>query len=84
MKTVRNSYFKALLEATCEFKFPIYSDFWRCYHHTALMLESDSCFFDEKDSFLTTTKEEEKTVLEVDKKLYVPVTRKVSPEIRKK
>lgn len=79
MKKVSNSYFQAFLEATCDGLFPKYSDFWRCYHKTALMLESDYCYFDDKpDSILTTRNEEEKSFRFEHEKLYVLVTRKVT------
>lgn len=45
MRKVSNSYYQAIIEATCDGLFPKYSDFWRCYHVTALMLDSDYCSF---------------------------------------
>jgi hypothetical protein len=56
-----NSYFRAILKVTSNGNFPEYSDLWRCYHPTALMLDSDYCLFTKSGRFLTTTQEEERT-----------------------
>ncbi|PTQ76444.1 hypothetical protein C8R26_11737 [Nitrosomonas oligotropha] len=84
MKTVKNSYFRAILEATSNGKFPEYSDLWRCYHRTASMLDSDYCLFSDSGRFSTTTQEEEITGHDSPKRLYVPVTRKVILTTEKK
>jgi len=41
MKIIRNSYFKAISEATCKATFPEYGDLWRIYHSTSPMTDSD-------------------------------------------
>jgi hypothetical protein len=74
-----NSYFKAIQQATSNGQFPEYSDLWRSFHATAHMLDSDYCLFTQKSTVTPTTKEEAGTVRELQKILYVPVTRKVSP-----
>ncbi len=78
MRNIKNSYFRAIHEVTCNGKLPEYSDLWRCYHPTALMLDSDYCLFADSSRFSTTTQEEEITGSAPKKILYVPVTRKVS------
>jgi len=83
MKNIKNSYFRAISKVTSNGKFPEYSDLWRCYHPTALMLDSDYCLFADSSRFSTTTQEEETTGSAPQKRLYVPVTRKVSPLERK-
>lgn len=50
---VKNTYFLAILEATSSGLYFDYSDHWRCYHATSLMLDSDYCFFNDL-SFETT------------------------------
>lgn len=77
-KRVKNSYFRAILKATSNGKFPEYSDLWRCFHPTACMLDSDYCLFSDSGRISTTRHEEEKPAGVSPKKLYVPVTRKVS------
>lgn len=84
MKKIKNSYFRAILEATSNGKYPEYSDLWRCYHPTATMLDSDYCLFSDLSRFAMTTQEEELTGRDSQKRLYVPVTRKVSSLDRKK
>lgn len=79
MRNIKNSYFRALSKVTSNGKFPEYSDLWRCYHPTALMLDSDYCLFANSGRLETTTSEEATTGRESQKRLYVPVTRKVSP-----
>lgn len=73
-----NSYFRAILKVTDYGRFPEYSDLWRCYHPTALMLDSDYCLFSDAGRVSTTRHEEEKPAGVSPKILYVPVTRKVS------
>ncbi|MBK8605022.1 MAG: hypothetical protein IPN87_18855 [Saprospiraceae bacterium] len=84
MRNIKNSYFRALSKVTSTGKFPEYSDLWRCYHPTALMLDSDYCLFTNSDRLEPTTSEEARTGQSFQKRLYVPVTRKVSPLERKK
>lgn len=84
MRTIKNSYFRAISKVTTNGKFPEYSDLWRCYHPTALMLDSDYCLFANSGRLETTTTEEATTGRESQKRLYVPVTRKVSPPTWKK
>lgn len=92
MRTIKNSYFQAISKVTTNGKFPEYSDLWRCYHPTALMLDSDYCLFANSGRFeesSTTRRNDEaegeaKTGRGFQKRLYVPVTRKVSPLERKK
>lgn len=79
-----NSYHQAILEATSNGKYPEYSDLWRCYHPTAMMLDSDYCLFTIPSRLEPTTAEEAATVQKSQKRLYVPVTRKVSPRSWKK
>ena len=79
MRNIKNSYFLAILKATDNGKFPEYSDLWRCYHPTAMMLDSDYCLFTIPSRLEPTTEEEATTVQKSPKILYVPVTRKVSP-----
>ncbi|WP_394807524.1 hypothetical protein [Nitrosomonas sp.] len=79
MINIKNSYFRALSKVTTNGKFPEYSDLWRCYHPTALMLDSDYCLFANSGRVETTTSEEATTGRGSQKRLYVPVTRKVSP-----
>ena len=79
-----NSYHLAILQATDNSKFPEYSDLWRCYHPTALMLDSDYCLFSDSSRLEPTTSEEATTGSNSQKRLYVPVTRKVSSLERKK
>ncbi|SOD19541.1 hypothetical protein [Nitrosomonas ureae] len=79
MRNVKNSYFRAILEVTNNGTLPEYSDLWRSYHPTALMLDSDYCLFTEPDRFEPTTSEEAITGQDSQKILYVPVRRKVSP-----
>ena len=83
MKTVKNSYFRAILEVTSNGTLPEYSDLWRSYHPTALMLDSDYCLFTDAGRFEPTTSEEAITGQGSQKILYVPVTRKVSSRSRK-
>jgi hypothetical protein len=83
MKNIKNSYFRAIFLVTSGGKLPEYSDLWRCYHPTALMLDSDYCLFADSGRFEPTTSEEAITGQGTQKRLYVPVTRKVSSEIRK-
>jgi len=47
MRNIKNSYFRAILEATSNGKFPEYSDLWRCYHPFACMFDSDYSLFTE-------------------------------------
>lgn len=84
MRTIKNSYFRAILKVTNNGTFPEYSDLWRCYHPTALMLDSDYCLFADSGRFEPTTTEEAITGQGTQKRLYVPVTRKVSSLDRKK
>lgn len=79
-----NSYFKAIQQATSNGKFPELDDLWRVYHVSAILLDSDYCLFTQKSTVAPTTKEEAGTVRELQKILYVPVTRKVSPRTWKK
>lgn len=78
MRNIKNSYFLAILKATDNGKFPEYSDLWRCYHPTAMMLDSDYCLFTVSSRLEPTTAEEATTAQKSQKRLYVPVTRKVS------
>ena len=78
MRNIKNSYFLAILKATDNGKFPEYSDLWRCYHPTAMMLDSDYCLFTIPSRFELTRNEEVKTGSGLQKILYVPVTRKVT------
>lgn len=84
MKTIKNSYFLAILKATDNGKFPEYSDLWRCYHPTAMMLDSDYCLFTVPSRLEPTTSEEATTAQKSQKRLYVPVTRKVILTTEKK
>ncbi|MDP3662069.1 MAG: hypothetical protein U1D41_10140 [Nitrosomonas sp.] len=79
MRNIKNSYFRAIMMVTTNGLYPECHDLWRCYHPTALMLDSDYCLFANSGRFSTTTQEEETTGRESQKRLYVPVTRKVSP-----
>jgi hypothetical protein len=74
-----NSYFSAIQQATSNGRFPEYSDLWRSFHATAHMMDSDYCLFTQKSPGMLTTKEEACTGRGLQKILYVPVTRKVSP-----
>lgn len=51
MKKVSNSYFQAILEATCGGLFPKYSDLWRYFHPSALLLDSDYFYFEIETSY---------------------------------
>lgn len=84
MKNVKNSYFRAILEVTNNGTLPEYSDLWRSYHPTALMLDSDYCLFTDPGRFEPTTSEEAITGQDSQKILYVPVTRKVILTTEKK
>ena len=83
MRNIKNSYFRAILEATSNGKYPEYSDLWRCYHPTATMLDSDYCLFSDPGRLEPTTAEEATAAQKSSKRLYVPVTRKVSSRSRK-
>ncbi len=78
-----NSYHLAILEATSNGKFPELSDFWRNYHPTSVLSDSEY-FYDDACRFSTTTQEEEGTGHGLQKILYVPVTRKVILTTEKK
>ena len=84
MRNIKNSYFLAILKSTDNCKFPEYSDLWRCYHPTAMMLDSDYCLFTVPSRLEPTTAEEATTVQKSQKRLYVPVTRKVILTTEKK
>ncbi|MDP1788221.1 hypothetical protein [Nitrosomonas sp.] len=84
MKNIKNSYFRAIMMVTTNGLYPECHDLWRCYHPTALMLDSDYCLFANSGRLETTTSEEATTGLESQKRLYVPVTRKVILTTEKK
>lgn len=72
-----NSYHQAILEATNNGKFPELGDLWRNYHPTSVLSDSEY-YYEEACRFELTTKEEAITGSNAQKRLYVPVTRKVS------
>lgn len=72
-----NSYHLAILQATSNNKFPELGDLWRNYHPESVLSDSDY-YFDNACRFSTTKYEEEITGRNLQKILYVPVTRKVS------
>lgn len=89
MRTIKNSYFRAILKVTSNGNFPEYSDLWRCYHPTALMLDSDYCLFssgcESSEAVFGVAREGRSgSVQNRLKKLYVPVTRKVILTTEKK
>ena len=45
-----NSYYSAILKATSNNQYPEYSDMWRSFHPTSMMLDSDYCLFTLKGS----------------------------------
>ena len=51
MRTIKNSYFRAIAKVTDNGKFPEYSDLWRCYHSFACMFDSDYSLFSEMRFF---------------------------------
>ncbi len=72
-----NSYHLAILQVTSNGRFPELCDMWRNYHPTSVLSDCEY-FYDESCRFAMTTQEEEQTGKYSLKKLYVPVTRKVS------
>ncbi|SFK31632.1 hypothetical protein SAMN05216302_100410 [Nitrosomonas aestuarii] len=79
-----NSYFKAINEATSNGERPEHSDMWRTYHNNSPMSDCEyhlicSSICCPELSRHETAQDSKGT----EKKLYVPVTRKVSSEIRK-
>lgn len=72
-----NSYHLAILDATDNGKFPELGDLWRNYHPTSVLSDSEY-YYEEACRFEPTTLEEAITGSNLQKRLYVPVTRKVS------
>jgi hypothetical protein len=79
---IMNSYHQAILEATNNGKFPELGDLWRNYHPTSVLSDSEY-YYEEACRFEPTTSEEAITGSHLQKRLYVPVTRKVSSRSRK-
>ncbi|MBA3754952.1 MAG: hypothetical protein H0X02_01395 [Nitrosomonas sp.] len=72
-----NSYHLAILEAKNNGKFHELGDLWRNYHPTSVLSDSEY-YYEEACRFEPTTLEEAITGSSSSKRLYVPVTRKVT------
>lgn len=72
-----NSYFKAIKRATSNGRFTDLGDLWRVYHSTANLSDSDYSLFSQTPPRASSS-DRANAAGEGVKKLYVPVTRKVS------
>lgn len=73
-----NSYHLAILQASNFGKFPELGDVWRNFHPDSVVSDCEY-FYEDSCRFEPTTSEEAITGYRLQKILYVPVTRKVSP-----